>query len=106
MRASPVLGPTAAVHLGLDTGKEDHQSLSATCSHNDPHSPISAPETLTLGSCHQAELKTPHPHLLHHHPAFPDTSALWEEGCELPHAGVDCTLEHEEEFPCGPALSL
>ena len=39
MRASPVLGPTAAVHLGLDTGKEDHQSLSATCSHNDPHIP-------------------------------------------------------------------
>ena len=39
MRASPVLGPTAAVHLGLDTGKEDHQSLSATCSHNHPTDP-------------------------------------------------------------------
>ena len=39
VRASPVLGPTAAVHLGLDTGKEDHQSLSATCSHNHPTDP-------------------------------------------------------------------
>ena len=52
-------------------------------SQRSPHS-ISAPETLTLGSGHQAEEKTPHPCLLHHHPAFPDTSALWEEGCELP----------------------
>ena len=83
MRASPVLAQLLQCIWEWTPGKEN-QSLSATCSHNHPHRPKSAPETLTLGSCHQAEEKTSHPHLLHLHPAFPDTSALWEEGCELP----------------------
>ena len=102
---SPVLARLLQLIWEWTPGKEK-QSVSMTCSHNHPHRPMSAPDTLTLGSCHQAEEKTPHPCLLHHNPALPDTSALWEEGCELPYPGVYCTLEHEEEFPCGPALSL
>lgn len=69
-----------------------------TCSHNHPHRPVPEPETLTLGSCHQAE-KTPQPHLLYHSSAFHEASAQSEQrGLSSHHPGVDFILELEEEF--------
>ena len=81
-------------------GDKENPSLSVTCSHNYPHRPVSAPETLIFRSCHQAEEKTPQPHLLlHHNPAFPETSVLCEQRGVSSHcSGVDFILELEQEF--------
>ena len=70
---------------------------------------MSAPETLILGSCHQAEEKTPKPHLLHSSSAFTEASILCEQrGLSSHSPGVGFTLELEEacalrsSFPVSP----
>ena len=68
---------------------------------------MSVPETLILGTCHQAEEKTPQPHLLHHNPAFPETSVLCEQRGVSSHClGVDFILELEEEFALRNSISV
>ena len=51
-----------------------------------PTPPCLTPETLTLGTCHQAEKKTQQPHLLlDHSSAFPrDLSPAWRESYGIP----------------------
>ena len=52
-----------------------------------------------MGSCHQAEEKTPRPHFLPNSCAFTETSILCEQRGVSSHSpGVDFTLKHEEEF--------
>ena len=86
---------------------KESQTLSVTCSHSHPHRPVSAPETLALGSCHQAEEKAPQPRLLDHSSAFSETSALCEEGAVSFHSpGVEFSLEKGGNFACEGALSL
>ena len=99
MRASAVLDPTPQLHWDRPAGDKENPSLSVTCRHNYPHRPVSAPETLILGSCHQAEEKTPRPHFLPNSCAFTETSILCEQRGVSSHSpGVDFTLKHEEEF--------
>ena len=99
MRASAVLDPTPQLHCDRPAGDKENPSLSVTCRHNYPHRPVSAPETLILGSCHQAEEKTPRPHFLPNSCAFTETSILCEQRGVSSHSpGVDFTLKHEEEF--------
>ena len=99
MRASAVLDPTPQLHWDRPAGDKENPSLSVTCHHNYPHRPVSAPETLILGSCHQAEEKTPRPHFLPNSCAFTETSILCEQRGVSSHSpGVDFTLKHEEEF--------
>ena len=105
MRASPVLGLTAAVHLGLDTWEGGSVPVSDPQSQPSPQTQVCT-EPLSLGSCHQEEEKT-------HSPIFCTTTLpfLTPQPCgrrdvSSLNPGVDCTLEQEEEFPCGLALSL
>ena len=99
MRASAVLDPTPQLHWDRPAGDKENPSLSVTCRHNYPHRPVSAPETLILGSCHHAEEKTPRPHFLPNSCAFTETSILCEQRGVSSHSpGVDFTLKHEEEF--------
>ena len=99
MRASAVLDPTPQLHWDRPAGDKENPSLSVTCRHNYPHRPVSAPETLILESCHQAEEKTPRPHFLPNSCAFTETSILCEQRGVSSHSpGVDFTLKHEEEF--------
>ena len=99
MRASAVLDLTPQLHWDRPAGDKENPSLSVTCRHNYPHRPVSAPETLILGSCHQAEEKTPRPHFLPNSCAFTETSILCEQRGVSSHSpGVDFTLKHEEEF--------
>ena len=99
MRASAVLDPSPQLHWDRPAGDKENPSLSVTCRHNYPHRPVSAPETLILGSCHQAEEKTPRPHFLPNSCAFTETSILCEQRGVSSHSpGVDFTLKHEEEF--------
>ena len=67
---------------------------------------MSAPETLILESCHQAEEKTPRPHFLHNSSAFTETSILCEQRVVSSSSpGVDSTLELEEEFSLRSSVS-
>ena len=99
MRASAVLDPTPQLHCDRPAGDKENPSLSVTCRHNYPHRPVSAPETLILGSCHQAEEKTPRPHFLPNSCAFTETSILCEQRGVSSHSPeVDFTLDLEEEL--------
>ena len=67
------------------------------------------PEAFTLGNCHQAEEKTPKPHLLHSSSAFTEASIPCEQrGLSSHSPGVGFTLELEEacalrsSFPVSP----
>ena len=99
MRASAVLGPTPAAALGQASWG---QGESVPVSHLPSplsHRPVSAPETLILGSCHQAEEKTPKPHFPLNSSAFTETPILCEQRGVSSHSpGVVFTLELEEEF--------
>ena len=110
MRASAGQGPTPAPSPGTGhpgTGRlKPSQSPAGTII---PTDACLMPEASPLGNCHQAEEKTPQPHLLHSSSAFTEASILCEQrGLSSHSPGVGFTLELEEacalrsSFPVSP----